>query len=140
MRQFLGMARDVMNRTVATLDSNEDVRTAAKKMIDENIGSIIVVQDDRLVGILTKSDYVRAFANEKEKTKKVGDLMSKPVITCEPETQITDLIDIMRLNGIRHIPVVKKNKVVGIVTDFDLACLASSNISRILLALRPPKD
>jgi len=136
---FLGKAKDVMNKNVQILSPDEDAKSAAEKMIRLNIGSLIVMDGHKLVGIVTKSDYVRAFLKNTTKNLKVADIMSRPVVTCGPDTSILDIIDTMRLNGIRHIPVVEGSKLMGIVTDFDLACSATSSVSKILMMLRPPK-
>jgi len=136
---FLGKAKDVMNKNVQILSPDEDAKSAAEKMIRLNIGSLIVMDGHKLVGIITKSDYVRAFLKNTTKNLKVADIMSRPVVTCGPDTSILDIIDTMRLNGIRHIPVVEGSKLMGIVTDFDLACSATSSVSKILMMLRPPK-
>jgi len=136
---FLGKAKDVMNKNVQILSPDEDAKSAAEKMIRLNIGSLIVMDGHKLVGIITKSDYVRAFLKNTTKNLKVADIMSRPVVTCGPDTSILDIINTMRLNGIRHIPVVEGSKLIGIVTDFDLACSATSSVSKILMMLRPPK-
>jgi len=137
--EFLGKAKDVMNKNVQILSPDEDAKSAAEKMIRLNIGSLVVMDGRKLVGIVTKSDYVRAFLGNTTRNLKIADIMSKPVITCDPETSILDIIHTMRFNSIRHIPVVKGSKLMGIVTDFDLACSATSSVSKILMMLRPPK-
>ncbi|MDH5771161.1 MAG: CBS domain-containing protein [Candidatus Bathyarchaeota archaeon] len=137
--KVLGTAKDVMNKNVQILSPDEEAESAAEKMIRFNIGSLVVMDGRKLVGIVTKSDYVRAFLRNTTRNLKVADIMSKPVITCDPETSILDIIHTMRLNGIRHIPVAKGSKLMGIVTDFDLACFATSSVSKLLMMLRPPK-
>jgi len=138
--ESLSKARDIMNEYVEAITPNESASEAAKRMLEKDIGSILVVDNGKLVGIITKSDYIRAFIKScRKEDLKVADIMSKPVITCSPETPISEIIHIMRLNGIRHIPVLDKNKLLGIVTDFDLACSATTYISKLLMILRPPK-
>ncbi len=131
-------ASEVMNTRLVKVRPDASLSEAARLMLSLDIGSLLVMDGDKLEGILTKSDFIRLVTKRKE-GRQVSDIMSKPVTTADPEAELTEIANVMRLKRIRHIPVVSAGKVVGLVTDFDIACYATSDLGRILTMLKPPK-
>jgi CBS domain-containing protein len=131
-------ASEVMNVNIIKIRPDASLSEAARLMLSLDIGSLLVIEGTGLSGILTKSDFIRLVGKKKE-AKLVKDIMSSPVTTASPDTDLVEIANIMRLNRIRHIPVVEKGSVVGLVTDFDIACFAASDLGRILTMLKPPK-
>lgn len=131
-------ASEVMNTNLVKVGPEASLSDAARLMLSLDIGSLLVMEGDELKGILTKSDFIR-LATKKRDAKIVKDIMSSPVTTAGPDVNLVEIANVMRLNRIRHIPVVEGGKVVGLVTDFDIACFATSDLGRILTMLKPPK-
>ncbi len=116
------VVRDIMTKNVITMPSDATVLKAAQTMKELDIGSIIIVDNDRAIGIITEADIVRRVVAEQSDPSKtrVGDVMSSPLIQVPPETPLTDAMRIMARNEIRRIAVVKNGSLTGIVTSRDI--------------------
>lgn len=108
-------AKDIMRKNVITIDENEVVGTARLKMMRQGIGGLPVLKWGKLVGMITFRDI--ELAGKEVIGLKVKDLMSKNVISIKPETTLKEIVKIVREKGYQRLPVVKKGKVVGIVTQ-----------------------
>jgi CBS domain-containing protein len=112
-----------MSAPVITSNPEEDISRIASAMQSHKIGSVVLMQDQRIVGILTESDFVKI-------VEKVGMLlkedlakhfMAKPVITVQSDASIADAIKLMRVNNVRHLIVLDKDlKMVGMLSSRDL--------------------
>lgn len=89
--------RDVMTRTVVTATPEMTAAQAGKKMVEKRVGSIIIVKDDKPVGIVTESDMVAKviFKNVKPSSIKLEQLMSKPLITTKSSDDVHDAVLMM---------------------------------------------
>ena len=113
---------ETMSRTPAVINSGSTVSDAGKKMLDEDVGSLIVVDDAKIVGIITEKDIVRETtknARDPAKTK-VSEVMTRPVVTVSPETDLYDASITMTKRKIRRLPVEKDGRLVGMVTQRDV--------------------
>ncbi len=113
--------KDIMTKEVVTIDVNKTVFDAAELMSNKGVGCVIVVVQGFPVGIITERDMVkRVVAKRSSIDQKVTEVMTKTLITVEPETSLKEAARVMSSNGIRRLPVLKNNKLVGIVvaTDF----------------------
>ncbi len=111
----------IMTRKVITVPAKEKVSKALYIMSKNDIGSLVVVDEDRPVGIVTERDIVRRLVNDWETPKiPVMGLMSHPLITAEPETPSWEAFRTMLKKRIRRLPVLDQGKLVGIVTERDL--------------------
>ncbi|MDR0288247.1 MAG: CBS domain-containing protein [Clostridiales bacterium] len=117
------VVRDIMTPSVASIDQNSSAVEAAKLMQINNVGSIPVCDENGLLGMVTDRDIVlRTVAtNCNPSTSKVGDIMTKGVVSVSPETRLRDAAMIMSDNQIRRIPVVEGKKLVGILSLGDLS-------------------
>jgi CBS domain-containing protein len=106
---------EVMRKAVV-IDENIKVKDAAKIMSLKKIGSLIVVKNDKIVGIITERDVMRNISNLKLKVKEV---MSQKVITIDSEEEIEIAGKSFAENRIKRIPVMKNQKLVGIITITD---------------------
>jgi len=116
--------RDLMTPNPSTVRAGASVVEAAKLMRDHDIGDVVVIEDDRLCGILTDRDIVvRGLAQGADPaTTKVGDICSRDLTTVTPTTSVAQAIQVMRGKAIRRLPVVEDGgRVVGIVSIGDLA-------------------
>jgi len=114
---------DVMVEDVITIDADTDVKKAAEKMNEYEIGCLIVTENNKAVGILTERDLLKRVVVESrnpEKTK-VKEVMSKPLIVAEPEMDLENAVKLMFDMKIKKLPVVKERKLVGIVSLTDIA-------------------
>ena len=104
--------------------------TAAKetKIVDiahilakENIGAVIILEKETVVGILSERDIVRGFTQKKSvRNTEAQELMTKNVFTCNLEDNNEDLLTLMVRKHFRHLPVIDKNKLVGVISIGDL--------------------
>lgn len=137
--------RDAMTPKVLTVKPSESVDKAAKIMADKNIGSIIVVKNDKPVGIVTERDICyRVVASNKLPSKvSVKDIMSSHLITVSPDNTLNEAARTMAKKNIRRLPVVKDNSLVGIITNKDIITISPEiceNLKEIVEISRPTTD
>jgi len=115
--------RDVMTSQVSWVAPTATVVEAAKMMQRENVGSVPVCEQDRLVGIVTDRDIiVRGIATDKNPGNlPISDIMSTQMVTVTPEMDIHEAADLMSRSQIRRLPVIQGGKLVGIVALGDVA-------------------
>jgi len=108
---------------VDVVEKGLNVMYAAGIMKERARGSLIVVDAGRPVGIVTERDIVRRLVAEGRSATatKVGDIMSTPLISVGPEATVSAAVKIMYENGIRRLPVIENDRVIGIITSTDLA-------------------
>lgn len=107
---------------VATISPNATVYDAIKKMADENIGSLVVLDEDKLVGIITERHYARnvMLKGKSSPNTNVGEIMSTHVVCARPEQTVEESMAIMTERGVRHLPVLDHKQVIGIISIGDL--------------------
>ena len=110
-------------RKCFTLNENDTLITASEKLQKHNIGSLPVLstQDNSIIGIVSERDLARYIINnEFKKDLPVTKIMSKNLITCNLNTSITELMEIISDNKIRHIPIMEEKKLLGMVSIGDV--------------------
>ncbi|MFQ5507998.1 MAG: cyclic nucleotide-binding/CBS domain-containing protein [Leptospirillia bacterium] len=112
----------LMNRDVATIDSESTLKNAAEEMARVQVGALLVKQDSDFVGILSETDIVRrALAVGIEPAScPVHKVMSAPLITIDIGQTLVDANEIMSTRRIRHLVVTERGEVVGIISIRDL--------------------
>jgi CBS domain-containing protein len=107
---------------VLKIDASATVFDAIKKIVEHNVGSILVTDGDDVVGIMTERDYLRKIAifGRTSHDTLVREIMSSPLIYVTPETTIEEAMAIMTDRRIRHLPVVVEEKITGIVSIGDV--------------------
>lgn len=103
-----------------TVAPDVTVHSVAHAMAERNVGAAAVVENDRLVGIITERDVLQKVvaADRDSMNLRVLDVMSSPVISIALHTSVADAADVMRRNHIRHLPVLDaEGKVVGILAQ-----------------------
>jgi len=115
--------RDVMTTRPVTLPATSLVVDAARAMRDADIGDVIVVEDNRICGIVTDRDItVRGVAEGRDIARlKLADICSRVLTTVSPQDSVDDAVRLMRENAVRRLPVVEGGKPVGVVSLGDLA-------------------
>ncbi|MBI4173191.1 MAG: CBS domain-containing protein [Candidatus Aenigmarchaeota archaeon] len=130
------LVKDVMNPSVAIIDGSATAQEAAKMMGDGDMGSLIVVKGDLLLGIITERDILRKVVavSRDPKKAKVTEIMTKDVIMIGPDDDIEDAVEIMLAKRIKRLPVVKGSALIGIVTATDI-CAAEPKMIKQLTEL-----
>jgi CBS domain-containing protein len=122
----MGQVSDILARkgsTVLQIDCESTVFDAVSKMVDGNVGSLLVTEGGRLVGIVTERDYLRrvTIVGRDERTTPVREIMSAPIVYTTPESTIDECMAVMTERRIRHLPVLDESRdVLGVVSIGDL--------------------
>jgi CBS domain-containing protein len=110
-------AKEIMNPNVVSVGPNETLREISKLMHKQKIGSVVVIDNDKAVGIITERDFAtKVMIKPYFPDTKVSDVMSSPVIYVSSNQSVADIIDIMANREIRKVPVIDNGKIVGIVS------------------------
>ena len=98
------------------------VLEAIKHMAERGVGALLVMRGEQLVGILSERDYARKVILQGRSSAQtaVAEIMSSPVLTVEPETDVFDCMRMCTDSRIRHLPVVQGNRVLGVISIGDL--------------------
>ncbi len=117
--------RDILRhkgRDVVTASKDDSVLHAVRVLVDHNIGGVVVVDAKEVIGILTERDILRLVARQPDELQalEVGQVMTDDVIKAAPDDDLANVVKVMTENRIRHLPVVEKGSVVGIVTIGDV--------------------
>jgi CBS domain-containing protein len=124
--------KDVMHRGVEWVEPETPIAEIARKMLDEDIGSVPVGENDRLVGMVTDRDIVtRGLARVKNCLDLVAkDVMSKPIVYARADEDLDDALHIMVKNQIRRLPVIDENKrMTGILSLGDISEKAGRDLA-----------
>ncbi|KZL90133.1 CBS domain-containing protein [Clostridium magnum] len=115
--------KDIMTKSVISLDSNDTVQKAASIMSEHNIGSVPVCESSNVIGIITDRDIaLRCVAEGKDcKNQSVRDIMSSNPAIGTPDMDVQDASRIMSERQIRRLPIVENNSLVGVVSLGDIA-------------------
>ena len=120
--EILDKVEEVMTKNPITIDSGRLLVDAARLMEEKDIGSVIVVENGKCVGLITERDFVRlAAAGIDMRATSIREKMTKPVISCQPSTRLMEAYLLIRKHKVGHLPVLDKDRTpVGMVTMRDL--------------------
>jgi CBS domain-containing protein len=108
---------------VLSIEADASVFDAIKRMVEANVGSLLVMEGGRLAGIVTERDYLRRVTLEgrTERETAVREIMSAPLVYVTPETSLDECMGVMTERRIRHLPVLGEDRnVVGLVSIGDV--------------------
>lgn len=112
---------DIMTREVQTTSGDRTFEEAARTLRDHRISSVVVLDGDAPVGIVTERDIVALVAEGGDaRAATLSDRMSRDLVTISSRSDVTDAARLMEERGIRHLPVVDRNRLIGIVSIRDL--------------------
>lgn len=115
------LVESIMTREVKKVQPTETLADCIKVMKDSNIGSILVVQNEKPVGIFTERDLIRKMADGRENLgRNIGECMSQPLVTISPFALVWNALSLMDSRRIRRLPVVNNGELVGIVSERDV--------------------
>jgi CBS domain-containing protein len=113
-------ARKHMSRSLLTVAPDVRLAEVAERMVARDVGAVLVLRDERLVGILTERDVLRAVAGGIDSDTLVSDWMTRDPETMEPDEPIRQAAVLMIHGGFRHLPIVQGDEVVGMLSIRDL--------------------
>jgi CBS domain-containing protein len=112
---------EIMTKATVTDSPADTLAEAAARMWNAQTGSLLVMEGQNLMGIVTERDLLRAVANGQDPTKvTLKDVMRTDIITCGPQTTLREAAKVMGTRWIRHLPVIESGKVIGILSQRDL--------------------
>jgi CBS domain-containing protein len=117
---------------VLSIDASVTVFDAIKRMVEANVGSLLVTENGKLSGIVTERDYLRRVTLEgrKETETPVREIMTSPLVYVTPETSIEECMAVMTERRIRHLPVMGENReTLGVVSIGDVVKFQSKQQS-----------
>lgn len=124
------LVEDIMKKNVISIESNKQIKDAASKMDEFEVGCIVITENSIPVGILTERDFVtKVCAKDKSFSRPLSEVMSSPLVSIEPDNTVWEAANIFNEKKIHKLPVASKNHLVGIITNMDLVnlCSLSSN-------------
>lgn len=124
-------------RTVWSVTPETTVYDALSLMADKDIGALIVVSEDRVVGIFSERDYARKviLMGRSSKDVQVHEIMSSPVLGVTPDHTIEDCMKIVTANRVRHLPVMEAGALAGVISIGDLVNAIISEQAETIQAL-----
>ena len=116
--------RDILSQKGSLVHScapDDTLADVADLMVGHNIGSLVVMQDDEMVGIVTERDILRACAATRGPLEflKVAERMTRCPVVASPNDEVADVMCIMTERRIRHVPVVERGRLIGLVSIGD---------------------
>ena len=126
----MGQVRDIMQKNVITIQENKTALDAAKLISEKDISFLVIVKDDKPIGVITERDFVRKiFAQDKQVSLiPLSEIMSYKFRWVEPSTEIEDAVQKMLNHNIRRLIVLEDEKLVGVITQTDLADFLRSKL------------
>jgi CBS domain-containing protein len=120
-----GTIRAILNRKsgeVFSISPDAMVFQAIQMMDEKNVGALLVMEEDRLIGIISERDYTRKvmLRGKRSRETKVAEIMSSNVTVTHPREPVETCLRLMTDKHIRHLPVVEGDKVVGVISIGDL--------------------
>jgi CBS domain-containing protein len=111
-----------LKRDVVTISPDASVYDALQLIANKEIDVLVVVENEKVVGILSKRNFTRKMILKKKKSKKtlVRDIMTSKVIQTTPNQKVDKCLSLMTKNRFRHIPVLKKDRLVGLLSIEDI--------------------
>ncbi len=115
---------DVMTKSVISVDVSLTINEAAKMMEDAKVGAVIVMENNTPVGIVTDRDFaIKVVAHAYNITTPVKQIMSSPLFSINSDESVRTAADLMHDRGIRKLPVIDNEKIIGIITATDIVNL-----------------
>lgn len=121
----MGTVRNILQskgNNIFSITPDISVYRALEIMMERNVSSLVVVENDKLIGIFTERDYARKviLKGKSSRETQIGDIMTGNVITVTPDNRIDECMQLMSDKSIRHLPVVENGKLAGLVSIGDV--------------------
>ena len=117
-----GQLLAIKGNQIHSIAPNRDVYEALVMMDKHHVGALLVLEAEKLVGIFTERDYARnvALKGKTSKNTLVSEVMTSEIITIGPEKSLEDCMNVMTEKRVRHLPVLEKGHVIGVLSIGDL--------------------
>jgi len=113
--------KELVRRKPITISGEATIHDVVKIMAEQNIGFLVVVENGRMVGVLSERDVVRSLAERGNLSVKVSDICKRDIITLQEDVTLEEAAEKMGKHGIRHVVVVNKSgELIGVVSVRDL--------------------
>jgi len=134
--------RDIMTKDPATIEAGEPVSEAARRMREVDAGDVIVLDNGRVIGIVTDRDIaIRLVADEKDYSTPVREICSSDdLATVAPDTSLDQAVQLMRTKGVRRLPVIEQDRAVGVLSIGDLAIERDQESALADVSAAPPNE
>jgi CBS domain-containing protein len=121
----MGKVRNILERKkpdIFSISPDDTVYDALELMVDKNVGALLVLEDQQLVGIFTERDYARKVILKGKASKEtlIREIMVETPITVSPENTIEECMQLMTNKFIRHLPVTSLGAVIGVISIGDV--------------------
>ncbi len=135
-------AVDVMATEVAIIDENVTAKTAAEIMAQEGFSAMIVTIEGKARGILTERDILKRIVVEDKNAKKtkVKEIMSSPLVTIGPRTDLEEVARLMFEKKIKNLPVIQDNRLIGLINLQDICRLQPEVLRLLRQTMETPKN
>ena len=113
---------DIKGNKIFSIAPNDSVYAAIERMSENNIGVLLVLENEKLVGILSERDYARkvVLKGKSSKNTLIREIMTPNVLCVSPETTVDECLALLTESRVRHLPVMDGGKLMGIVSIGDL--------------------
>ena len=137
--------KEIMTTDVKTIRPEDNIKRLAEMMVKNKIGSLVVVEGSgEVVGIATERDIIEdiILLGKSPEEVKVRDVMTKDIITVNPDSSLEEAAEVMVNHKIKKLPVIDKGRLVGIVTATDLIAYENRLVEKIatLIMASPMKN
>ena len=121
----MGTVRNLLEKkgyTVYSVSPDSSVYDALEDLEEKNLGGLVVVENDKLIGVFTERDYARKviLKGRSSRETRVSDIMTNRPIYVSPDNTIEDCMQLMNNKHIRHLPVMENNKLIGVISISDI--------------------
>ncbi len=126
----MGQVRDIMQKNVITIEEDKSALDAAKLISEKDISFLVIVKNDKPIGVITERDFVRKIAAQDKQASLIllSEIMSYKFRWVEPSTEIEDAVQKMLNHNIRRLIVLEDEKLVGVITQTDLTDFLRSRL------------
>jgi len=126
----MGQVRDIMQKNVIAIQEDKSALDAAKLISEKDISFLVIVKDGKPIGVITERDFVRKIAAQDKQASLIplSEIMSYKFRWVEPSTEIEDAVQKMLNHNIRRLIVLEDEKLVGVITQTDLADFLRSKL------------
>ena len=122
MKNLVSQILNTKGNKIWSIAPCETAYKALELMSEENLGALLVIDKGKVVGLFSERDYARKviLKGKSSKTTNVSELMTKEVLYVDPGTSVEDCMSLMTEKRVRHLPVMEKRHLVGVVTQGDV--------------------
>ncbi len=122
MKTLVSQILKTKGNKIWSIAPQETAYKALQLMSEKNLGALLVIDKGKVVGLFTERDYARKviLKGKSSKTTAVSELMTKEVLYVDPETSVENCMSLMTEKFVRHLPVMKKKQLVGVVSQGDV--------------------